>query len=244
MFQRKIRLRVCQALPYKPLSLVIVFFISITGLLAGDTATFVDLGFSPDGKTYMFGQYGVQSGTLKPWADLFIVDVPKNNFVSGGRLSYVYDSPVVSGQDGAGALYRLIAQNASMAERYKINYCFQGQPLYIAVNGSETSGQVPIEFRDFEIGANYRASLVSYVEGTGSNLKSSFYINLERTASNGSKKSYTVGNPQIKRSLVASYRIRKVMIAPHDGSMIFLIEMKRQEASGINIRYMVEALRL
>jgi len=236
MFQRKTRL-----------SLVIVFLLGSIGFLAGDTATFVDLGFSPDGKTYMFGQYGVQSGTLKPWADLFIVDVPQNNFVNGGKFSYVNDGPVVSGQDGSGALYRLIAQNSGMAERYKINYCFQGQPLYIAINnenGFETPGQVPIEFRDFETGSNYRASLVSYVEGTGANLKSSFYINLERTAKNGSKKSYTVGNPQIKRPLVASYRIRKVMIAPHDGSMIFLIEMKRQEASGINIRYMVEALRI
>jgi len=234
MFQRKIRL-------------VIVLFVGITGFLAGDTATFVDLGFSPDGKTYMFGQYGVQSGTLKPWADLFIVDVPKNNFVSGGRFSYINDGPVVSGQDGSGALYRLIAQNASLAERYKINYCFQGQPLFIDINnekGSEVSAQIPIEFRDFEGGLSYRASLVSYVEGTGANLKSSFYINLERTARNGSKKTYTVGNPQIKRPLVASYRIRKVMIAPHDGSMIFLIEMKRQEGGGINIRYMVEALRL
>jgi hypothetical protein len=34
------------------------------------------------------------------------------------------------------------------------------------------------------------------------------------------------------------------MIAPHDGSMIFLIEMRRQESGSINIRYMVEALRL
>jgi predicted secreted protein len=236
MFQRKI----C-------LGLAIAFFISVTGLWAGDTATFVDLGFSPDGKTYMFAQYGLQSGTLRPWADLFIVDVSRNDFVSGGRISYVHNEPVVSGQDGSGALYRLIAQNASIAERYKINYCLQGQPIFIAINGedkSERSGQVPVEFRDFESGANYRASLVSYVEGSEANLKSSFYINLERTARDGSKKVYTVGNPQIKRSLVASYRIRKVMMAPHDGSMIFLIEMRRQESGGINIRYMVEALRL
>ena len=236
MFQRKIRL-----------CLLIVFFISITGLWAGDTANFVDLGFSPDGKTYMFGQYGVQSETLRPWADLFIVDVPKNNFVSGGKFSYVHDGPTVTGQDGSGALYRLIAQNASMAERYRINYCLQGQPLFIAMNSegsSEIAGQIPIVFRDFESGANYRASLVSYVEGSGANLKSSFFINLERTARDGSKKVYTVGSPQIKRPLVASYRIKKVMVAPHDGSMIFLIEMKKQEGSGFNIRYMVEALRL
>jgi len=222
--------------------LAVALFIGISCLWAGDTATFVDLGFSPDGKIYMFGQYGLQSGTLRPWADLFIVDVPMNNFVSGGKFSYVHDVPVVSGQNGSGALYRLIAQNASMAERYGINYCFQGQPLFVAVNGE--AGSDPVEFRDFESGAKYRASLVSYVEGSEANLKSSFFIKLERTERNGSKKVYNVGNPQIKRPLIASYRIRKVMIAPHDGSMIFLIEMKKRESSGFNIRYMVEALRL
>src|SRR5215469_14320950 len=84
----------------------------VSGLWAGDTATFVDLGFSPDGRTYMFGQYGVQSSTLRPWAELFIVDVQQNRFVNGGRLSYVYDKPVVFGQGGSGALFHLIAQNA------------------------------------------------------------------------------------------------------------------------------------
>jgi len=226
-------------------TLAVALFIGISCLWAGDTATFVDLGFSPDGKIYMFAQYGLQSGTLRPWADLFIVDVPKNSFVSGGRLSYVYDQPVVSGQDGSGALYRLIAQNSSMAEKYRINYCFQGQPLFIAVNGGlGPEAQIPIVFKDFESGANYRASLVSYVEGYGANLKSSFFINLESTGRDGSKKTYTVGSPQIKRPLIASYRIRKVMKAPHDGSMIFLIEMKKQEGDSFNIRYMVEALRL
>ena len=218
----------------------IILFLG-ANLWAGDTATFVDLGFSPDGKTFMFAQYGVQSNTLKPYADLFVVDVPRNNFVSGGRISYVHDSPVVSGQDGSGALYRIIARNASLAERYQINYCFQGQPLYIAMDNSTPT---EAEFRDFENGASYRASLVSFVEGSGASLKSSFYINLERTARDGSRKSYTVGTPQLKRPLIASYRIRKVMIAPRDGSMIMVIEMKREEGASIDIRYMVEAVRL
>ena len=219
-----------------------------SGLWAGDTASFVDLGFSPDGKIYMFGQYGVDSLTLKPWADLFIVDVSRNNFVNGGRLSYVHDKAVVSGQDGSGALYRLIAQNASLAERYKINYCFQGQPLFIALsnvnNVVEVFSSMPIEFRDFQNGAFYRASLVSSTEGQGAALKSSFYINLERTSADGSKKTYCVGTPQLKRPLISSYGIKKVMIAPYDGSMIFLIEMKRVDGTSVDIRYMVEALRL
>ena len=219
----------------------------VSGLWAGDIASFVDLGFSPDGKTYMFAQYGLQSKTLRPWAELFVVDVPRNNFVSGGKLSFVYDSPAVSGQDGSGALYHLIAQNAPLAERHRLNYCFQGQPLYIALDNAspaEVSGQTPIEFRDFEGGASYQATLISNIEGSGADLKSSFFINLERTNRDGSKKSYTVGTPQLKRSLIASYRIRKVMIAPRDGSMIMVIEMKKQEGGDIAIRYMVEAVRL
>jgi predicted secreted protein len=108
-----------------------------------------------------------------------------------------------------------------------------------------SSSNETIEFRDFESGASYKASLAPSVEGSGPSRKSSFYINLERTGRDGSRKTYTVGTPQVKRPLIGSYRIRKVMIAPHDGSMIFVIEMKKLDpASGFDIRFMVEALRL
>ncbi len=225
--------------------LVIALILGSSCLWAGDTAVFVDLGFSPDGKIYMFGQYGVQSGTLKPWADLYLVDVPKNNFVSGGKISYVHTGSVVAGQDGSGALYRLVAKNAALSDKYGVDYLFQGQPLYISLeDGSVGQNKESIEFRDFESGASYKATLVPYIEGTGAQLKSSFFINLEYTAKNGTKKSYVVGTPQLKRPLIASYSIRKVMIAPRDGSMIFVIEMKKQGDTGYDIRYMVEAIRL
>ncbi|MDL2229798.1 DUF2259 domain-containing protein [Treponema sp. OttesenSCG-928-L16] len=222
------------------------FILCVSCIWAGDTASFVDLGFSPDGKIYMFGQYGVQAKTLKPWADLYVVDVPANNFVSGGRINYVHDAPVVAGQDGSGAIYRLLAQNASLADRYKVNYLFQGQPLFVSLEngGAPPPSGETIQFRDFEAGASYTATLVPYVEGSGTALKSSFYINLERTGGDGSKKSYVVGTPQLKRPLIASYRIRKAMIAPRDGSLIFVIEMRRQGDDGYDIRYMVEAVRL
>ena len=225
------------------LILAVVLFLCSSGLWAGDIASFVDLGFSPDGRTYMFAQYGIQSRTLKPWADLFVVDVPKNNFVSGGRVSFVNDAPVVSGQDGSGALFRLVAQNAALAERYRINYCLQGRPLYIALNNTpaEALGQLPVAFTDFVTGARYSAVIVPYVEGSGASLSSSFYINLERIARDGSRKTYVVGTPQIKRPLIASYSIRRVMISPNDNSLIFAIEMKKQEGGDFDIRYMIEA---
>jgi predicted secreted protein len=222
---------------------IIFALILCVSLWAGDTASFVDLGFSPDGRTYIFAQYGVESATLRPWADMFIVDIPRNNFVPGGKISYIHDRPVIAGQDGSGALYRIIARNAALAERYGVSFLLQGQPLYIAMENRTTAGET-IEFRDFEQGASYRAVLVPYVEGSGTSLKSSFYINLERTAGDGSKKTYTVGTPQIKRPLIASYRIGKVVIAPGDGSLIFVIETRKPSGGDFEIRYMVEALRL
>ncbi|MDR2743177.1 MAG: DUF2259 domain-containing protein [Treponema sp.] len=214
-------------------------------LWAGDTATFVDLGFSPDGKTYAFGQYGIQARTLRPWADFYMVDVLKNDFVSGGRISYTHDVPVTAGQDGSGALYRLISRNAALTDRYGINFLLQGKVLYIAVDGGESpdTGE-SFEFRDFEQGISYKASLIPSTEGSGASLTSSFYISLERTDRNGSKKSHTAGNPRIKRPLIQSYHIRKVMVPPGDGSVIFVIEMRKQGDTGRDIRYMVEALGL
>jgi predicted secreted protein len=228
------------------------FYLVLTALIfgalrlwAGDNASFVDLGFSPDGKIYMFAQYGVEAATLRPWADLAVVDVPRNNFVDGGKVSYTHTSPVENGQDGSGALYRLISQNGPLANRYGVNFLLQGHPLYIALeNGRTGEGGELIEFRDFQAGASYRATLIPTLEGSGGNLKSSFFINVEKTGRDGVKRTYTVGSPHFKRPLISSYRIRRVMTAPQEDSLIFVIEMKKSGANGFDIRYMAEALKL
>jgi predicted secreted protein len=218
--------------------------LGVFALWAGDTASFVDLGFSPEGRTYMFAQYGVQSGTLKPWADVFIVDVGRNEFVSGGRVSYTHDTPVSAGTDGSGAFYRLISRNTALADRYGVNFLRQGIPLYIALDSDSGSPQGDyIEFRNFERNLSYKARLVPSAEGSGSGLKSSFYINLEETNASGGRKTYTVGNPGIKRPLIATYKIKKVIVAPEGNSIIFVIEMRKRVSGGYDTRYMVETMR-
>jgi predicted secreted protein len=177
----------------------VVLCTGVCGLWAGDTASFVDLGFSPDGKTYMFAQSGTGS-------------------ITASRAS----PSIALGTNPAGA--------------------FGTAPPDQVLAGQTSPKQIQpepasIEFRDFESGASYRASLVSSVDGSGRSLKSSFNINLERTARDGSKKVYTVGTPQLKRPLIASYCIKKLMIAPHDGSMIMVIEMKKQDGGNIDIRF-------
>ncbi|GHV82347.1 hypothetical protein AGMMS49991_09050 [Spirochaetia bacterium] len=212
-----------------------------SSLWAGDIAIFTDLGFSSDEKIYMFAQYGVQAKTLYPWADLFVVDVSLNDFVSGGRFSFTHTTAVIPGQDGSGALSRILSHNTALANRYGVNFLNQGRLLYAAPDGVD--GET-VEFRDFEQGSFYRAILVSRVEGTGTDLKSSFYINLDLTDKNDIRKSYLVGNPQIKRRHVTDYRIYKAMIAPSGGSLILVIEERKQADSGFDIRYMVEAIKL
>ena len=214
-----------------------LLFLSVSGLAARDTATFVDLGFSPDSRTFMFAQYGVQAGTLRPWADLFIVDVPFNNFVSGGRITYVHDRPVVFGQNGSGVFHSILVRNAALVERHRINHASQGRPLFIALDNAEGH---EVQFRDFETGAFYRATLVQTVEGSGASLRSSFYILVEREARNGHRVTRRVGSPHISRPLIASYRIRQARV--FGDAMIFVIEMQRQEGVNFSFRYMVEAV--
>jgi predicted secreted protein len=191
----------------------------------------------------MFAQYGVKSGLLKPWADLFVVDVARNDFVPEGRVSYTHDRPIDAGQDGAGALYHLITRNNTLVERYEVAYPRQGQPLYIALDGDPAYAGETITFRDFVSGTFYRASLVEMITGSGVNTRSSFFINLESVDSDGEVKTFTIGTPNLERSSIFSYRIKKALVAPSGNSLIFVIEMKRHAENGHDIRYMVEALR-
>jgi len=212
-------------------------------LWAGDSASFVNLGFSADGSIYMFAQYGVRSGTLRPWADLFIVDVARNDFVPGGRASYSHDRPIVAGQSGSGAMHSLIARNAPLAERHGVVFPNQGQPLYIALAGDPALDNRPITFRDFASGCFFEATLVETIEGPRMNVRSSFFINLRHTNARGEIRTLTVGSPSTWRNGILSYRIRQVLISPSGESMIFVIEMRRVAGNTHDIRYMVEAVR-
>lgn len=218
--------------------------IFIGALHAGDVASFVDLGFSENGGIYMFAQYGVDESTLRPWSELFIVDVGSNDFVTDGRLSYKHDKPVALGQDGSAALLRIISRNGKIIQKYRSSFMRQGIPLFISLEDVRDSGGQTIDFRDFERGVYYTAALKTAVYGSDSNIRSSFFINFDSLARNGAKKSYLVGNPDIRRAGVTAYSIKKAIVSPDRSAMILVIEMTLPSADGVNIRYMIEALRL
>ncbi|MDR2802676.1 MAG: DUF2259 domain-containing protein [Treponema sp.] len=213
-------------------------------LRAGDVASFVDLGFSQNGKIYMFAQYGVNEHNLHPWSELYIVDVDQNEFVSGGRISYKHDTPVALGQDGSAALLRVVSRNSEIIQKYRANFMHQGIPLFISLEDVRTPDGHTIDFRDFERGVFYSASLKSIVYGSGAGIRSSFYIIFESRARNGVKKIYRVGNPDVKRAGVMTYSIKKAIVNPERSSIILVIEMTMKTNDGADIRYMIEALRL
>lgn len=51
--------------------------------LAGDTAQLNILGFSADGKTFAFEEYGVQDGSGFPYANRFYIDTATDKFLPG-----------------------------------------------------------------------------------------------------------------------------------------------------------------
>jgi predicted secreted protein len=226
------------------LTISIIVLTCVSALWAGDSANFVDLGFSPDGRTYMFGQYGVLSPALRPWAEIFVVDVRANNFVQNGRISHIENIPIKAGQDGSGIFFRLINSNSSLAGRYGINFQNQGLPLYISRTEYPPENGEKIDFRDFASEKQYIAELIPTRFNSAQGVSSSFYIKLESRLPNGQTRNYTVGNPQIKRPQIASYNIKRVLIDTSGESLIFVIEMKRLAANGFDIRYMIEAQRL
>lgn len=61
----------------KRITITAMFLCFCILLAAGDAAAFVDLGFSKDGRTYMFAQYGSTDKTWRGFAEIYSVDIEK-----------------------------------------------------------------------------------------------------------------------------------------------------------------------
>jgi len=220
----------------------VLFFCAIAATLsAGDVATFVSLGFSPDGERYSFGQYGVADGAYSAYADIWCVDVAKNEFLKGGAFSRL-PSADTAGKDGPGVFAALQNIASEYLKKNGINSAEQGRALYVL--GEETDVPKTISFRDFETGATSGVTVNTYVEGESLKAVSSFYLLVEVKASSGPAVRKTVGLPGFKREGVKSYRVRRIIADASGKSLVFVIEKQVATAKGDSTRYMVETLRL
>lgn len=220
----------------------IAFLVAAIGSVgASDVARFVNLGFSPDSRVFMFAQHGISQNSNTPYADVFTVDVPQNSFVSGGVISETYQTPISPGQDGTGALFTLLPRLQPVVSRFGVNHLAQGRPVYIRVNGEETRDR--IEFRDFESGSRYVITMTQEARGEGTDGSAAFYLDVEIRHANGTSTTHRVGRPGFFRTGVNRYRVGQVLVAPDERSLIMVVERVTDTPAGRQVRFMVETLR-
>lgn len=226
----------------KRVACALIFVFAVHGVFAGDIAEFVNLGFSNDGRFFMFGQYGIQETGQKPYADLYLVDVRRNAFVENGRKSAVYDQDITPGQDGHGALFTLYRDSVQLARTYTINHMNGGRLLYLLVDGEKP--KETLRFRDFDTGSSFDISLLQDSFGSGDSVSASFHINMTVQSAGAESRHYTVGLPSYRRPGVLRYRIQRIFYGPEEESVVFVVEKELQAESGVDVRYMVETLYL
>ncbi len=225
------------------LSLTSLFLLFLASLFAGDKAEFVNLGFSPKGDYFLFGQYGFSPEKVQSYADVYLVNVAKNRFVSGSVFSGEYKGRLEPGQSPDGALFSLLEFVIPVRKKYNIDFLRKGRPLYIRISDNEGPLDV-LEFRDFETGASYTLKLIQSVDkGKGEKAlsESSFYIDMVYTPRNGAAVPFVIGHPDFKRKGIVSYRIERVMTDPENKALIIIIAKIDMD---LNVRYMVETLRV
>jgi len=227
---------------------VLTVLISCTALHAGDVATFVDKGFSEDGKYYVFGQYGRTDKKYQGWAEIYQVDIEKNDWVDGGVFK-INPTAVTADKAGIDVYDALEGKNYYYLRDLKCTKAGPDQVLYI-LDDVNKSGIDEIVFTDFNNStvdnpSTFHIQLVPTINGKGKNVKSSFIINVEKKDSEGNTISKTqVGSPNVVRSGISGYKIERIMCDPSQKNFIFVVEKILEDDAGISIRYMVEAAKI
>ena len=217
-------------------------------VFAGDAAAFVDVGFSSDGKTYVFGEYGKTDRYFQSYAELYAVNVEKNDYVSGEVFKTKPSAETVgfSGKE----IYDALARRAEWKlSKYSCKPVAPENILYVRDEDGKASTD-EISFKDFEGSTKdneifYHVRLIPFYEGKGQSSHSSFFISLEKKDSSGKVLSKNiVGSPDIKRKGVIGYKINRIVSDVTGHSLVFIIEKTVADETGTSIRYMVETIKL
>ena len=209
---------------------------------AGDVAQFDNLGFSSDGRYFMFGQHGILEKTSYPYAELYIVDVTANAFAAQGTKKVSYAKGVEPGSTGLGALLNALGDMAAQKRQYRIDHLVTGRMLYLLVDGVNPAAT--LEFRDFQAGTRYAVTLVQTPGTKDGQPAAAFSLKVTVTGKDGKARDYTVGNAGFARAGVKTYRVKQVVLGPGGAALVFVIQKEEGDGTGVNIRYMVETVRI
>ena len=76
----------------RALALLVFIMLGATRALAADGAAFNAIGYSPDSRYFAFEQYGVQDGSGFPYWEVFVIDLPANDWVKGSPYRAILES--------------------------------------------------------------------------------------------------------------------------------------------------------
>lgn len=212
---------------------------------AGDAAVFVDGGFSSDGTVYVFGQYGKTDKSFQGWAEIYIVDIQKNDYAENGVFR-IKPSAVTADKTGKEVYETLAGKSFYATKKYDCAPAKPDQILYIREDDGK-AGTDEILFKDFsgslgDNGSRYSVQIVPEVTGRGVGVSSSFFIALEKKDADGRVLArQKIGSPQIKRKGVKDYRIERIVCDRTGRNLVFVIEKITEDKTGTNVRYMIEA---
>ena len=212
---------------------------------AGDAAAFVDMGLSSDGKTYIFGEYGRTDVSFLGYAEIYTVDIEKNDFVPGAVFKTA-PSAATSSKSGRAVFEELNNKAAWILHKYDYKPVAAENLLYVR----EDEGRNDFRFKDFEGSSSeqtvyYHVVLSPTVDGAGAACRSSFFITLTKETESGSVLSRTVvGNPGTKRKGVSGYKIDRIFSDKTGRNLVFVVEKTVVDSAGTSIRYMVETVSL
>ena len=229
----------------KLVTLGLIFTLAYSAVSAGDVATFVDKGFSEDGKYYVFGQYGKTDKKFQGWAELYQVDIAANDYTDNGVFK-TKPSAVTADKNGRDVFEALEGKSFYYSKDLKCETANIDHVLYILDDVNKT-GTDEIVFKDFrsadlDNADVYHIRLYPTVNGSGKNTRSSFYIMLEkRNAAGEIIMSRKIGTPGINRKGVTNYKIERIFCDKSEKNLIFVIEKMMEDDTGTSIRYMVEA---
>ncbi|QEN09097.1 DUF2259 domain-containing protein [Oceanispirochaeta crateris] len=226
----------------KLLTVTVMILLIMTEVYAGDKAEFVNMGFSPDGSYFLFGQYGFAAEKTQCYADIYLVDVRNNKFVPASVFSGEYTATLEPGQSPDGALFSLLETAIPARKKYNIDYLKKGRPLYIRISDTDESMDV-LDFRDFETGSRFSMKLIqdAVKNEDGQAVESSFFIEMTFTGSGGVNVPFVIGHPDFKRKGIEEYRIERVLTDPSNKSIIIIVAKIDND---LNVRYMVETVRI
>ncbi len=227
---------------------LVMFFLCISisaFIFAGDAAAFVDEGFSSDGKTYVFGQYGSTDKNWQGYAEIYTVDIDDNDYVDGG-VFITRASSATSGKNGKTLYDALSEKHSSYLNRFSLQTVGINNVLYLKSASKDPLEKIVIQ--DFEVDTKdssptYHITLTPWFSGKNASSQSSFFITVEKYSDkNVLLGKQVIGNPEIKRKGVIGYQIEKIIRSPDGQSFIFVVEKTVADQNGNSIRYMVETL--